>query len=643
MLVAAATNGYLPIVKLLYENGVNLHFNNDLAFIEACRHKKRDIVEFLSSKGFNFSALDSNKQISPCSCIIDNENKCLQSIFLPYEGTLDPHSSKLSRMHAVYDQLGVYKTEQSNTSLTPGSSLFENNSENTATTTTTTQATTSTPDIPVTRNRSGSWTYQSPAKPLSKLDFPRKDVEIILYCDSAEFEVKLYKYLHCLDICQKLSKALNVNYLFERNRRSSIPRIYTVHSNWELQKVVTQDRTCANKADETITPEFVIFAAGGTATSNVLNYLHDLELKKKVNSVILFDSYSSTTPNYSVISNRIYNFLTDAYWAKDNKSLAHTDRLQQPYNKWVNIIIESIDLMGQMTRCTFEEIKFEDLKDKRFRKIIESIDMSNQYHAQTKLTSIIQNKTSKQRKNDSTKPLIKATSKQLPIVLICNKLTNNDSTDNTLGLLAKLEAEWSDYIKQQLAFYDKRAGEEFDIIRENPYSRVKLGDEAVDQVQTEIKTYRLEQEYLAKRNEQIVLPALERLCCEQTGSQLHLKRPINVAIVASGGGSRAMFATYGALKGLQEIGVLPTVSYICGLSGSTWAINKLYTEINKNKPEDITGNAGLDHREALIRNSLNSAIKLSLACTPEFDFIQVAVMDRLARWAYKDRGRNLFG
>lgn len=256
---------------------------------------------------------------------------------------------------------------------------------------------------------------------------------------------------------------------------------------------------------------------------------------------------------------------------------------------------------------------------------------------QTDLTSIIQNNTDEQWKNDSTKPLLKATSKQLLIIFIRNKLTC-DTNAATVGLLAKLEAEWSDYLQQQMAFYDKRSGEEFDIIKENPYSRIKLGDEAVDQVQTDIKTYRLEQEYLTRRNTQIILPALERLCSEQRSQPANLRRPINIAIVASGGGSRAMNATLGALKGLHEIGVLPTVSYICGLSGSTWAINKLYTEINKNKLENVSGEAGLARNDVLVRESINNAIKLSLKCTPGFDFLQVAIIDQLARLAFKDHG-----
>ncbi len=49
------------------------------------------------------------------------------------------------------------------------------------------------------------------------------------------------------------------------------------------------------------------------------------------------------------------------------------------------------------------------------------------------------------------------------------------------------------------------------------------------------------------------------------------KEPLTIAICASGGGYRAMTSTLGFIKGLEEIGVLDSILYIAGLSGSTWA------------------------------------------------------------------------
>ncbi|XP_072546716.1 cytosolic phospholipase A2 zeta [Salminus brasiliensis] len=51
-----------------------------------------------------------------------------------------------------------------------------------------------------------------------------------------------------------------------------------------------------------------------------------------------------------------------------------------------------------------------------------------------------------------------------------------------------------------------------------------------------------------------------------------------VAVVLSGGGTRAMTATFGSLRGLQKLGLLDTVSYITAVSGSTWAVSTLYSD-----------------------------------------------------------------
>ncbi|XP_075399103.1 cytosolic phospholipase A2 beta-like [Tenrec ecaudatus] len=49
-----------------------------------------------------------------------------------------------------------------------------------------------------------------------------------------------------------------------------------------------------------------------------------------------------------------------------------------------------------------------------------------------------------------------------------------------------------------------------------------------------------------------------------------------VAIMATGGGVRAMTSLYGQLTGLRELGLLDCVFYITGASGSTWTLENLY-------------------------------------------------------------------
>lgn len=51
------------------------------------------------------------------------------------------------------------------------------------------------------------------------------------------------------------------------------------------------------------------------------------------------------------------------------------------------------------------------------------------------------------------------------------------------------------------------------------------------------------------------------LCVEQV--------PV-VAVVTAAGGVRSMTAMFGSLLALQELGVLDCVSYISGLSATTW-------------------------------------------------------------------------
>ncbi|XP_078419415.1 cytosolic phospholipase A2 zeta-like [Cetorhinus maximus] len=53
-----------------------------------------------------------------------------------------------------------------------------------------------------------------------------------------------------------------------------------------------------------------------------------------------------------------------------------------------------------------------------------------------------------------------------------------------------------------------------------------------------------------------------------------------VAILASGGGIRAMTSLYGVLLGLQQLHILDCITYIIGVSGSTWCMSTLYQDAN---------------------------------------------------------------
>ncbi|KAM3850911.1 cytosolic phospholipase A2 zeta-like [Vipera latastei] len=84
-----------------------------------------------------------------------------------------------------------------------------------------------------------------------------------------------------------------------------------------------------------------------------------------------------------------------------------------------------------------------------------------------------------------------------------------------------------------------------------------------------------EQEFLARRKT-IVSRALKKV--------LKLKVPPwkeevpIVAVVASGGGMRAMTSCFGSLSGLQQLGLLDILTYFSGISGSTWCMSMLYKD-----------------------------------------------------------------
>uniref|UniRef100_A0A8C8SY31 Phospholipase A2 n=1 Tax=Pelusios castaneus TaxID=367368 RepID=A0A8C8SY31_9SAUR len=51
-----------------------------------------------------------------------------------------------------------------------------------------------------------------------------------------------------------------------------------------------------------------------------------------------------------------------------------------------------------------------------------------------------------------------------------------------------------------------------------------------------------------------------------------------VAVVGSGGGTRALTSFYGSLLGLQQLSLLDSTMYLSGISGSTWCLSTLYRD-----------------------------------------------------------------
>lgn len=76
-----------------------------------------------------------------------------------------------------------------------------------------------------------------------------------------------------------------------------------------------------------------------------------------------------------------------------------------------------------------------------------------------------------------------------------------------------------------------------------------------------------EKEY-RKNRLPITKAALEKLLTRE----LQDDQTLTIAMINSGGGYRAKLCTTGSLYGAKKIGLLDTITYVTGLSGSTWAI-----------------------------------------------------------------------
>ncbi|XP_010128156.1 PREDICTED: cytosolic phospholipase A2 epsilon-like, partial [Chlamydotis macqueenii] len=109
-----------------------------------------------------------------------------------------------------------------------------------------------------------------------------------------------------------------------------------------------------------------------------------------------------------------------------------------------------------------------------------------------------------------------------------------------------------------------------------------------------------EQDFICKRKK-VVAAALKNV--------LHLDEDLQedevpvVAVMTTAGGVRSMTAMFGSLLALQELGVLDCVSYISGLSATTWTMAKLYEDVNWSQ-KDLRGPIG-DIRKRVIKSKLH--------------------------------------
>ncbi|XP_019352015.1 cytosolic phospholipase A2 delta [Alligator mississippiensis] len=86
-----------------------------------------------------------------------------------------------------------------------------------------------------------------------------------------------------------------------------------------------------------------------------------------------------------------------------------------------------------------------------------------------------------------------------------------------------------------------------------------------------------EKDFLQKRKK-VVAAALKEILHLEENLQDH-EVPV-VAIMATGGGARAMTSLYGQLSGLKKLNLLDCITYISGTSGSAWTMSSLYEDAN---------------------------------------------------------------
>ncbi|XP_066473851.1 cytosolic phospholipase A2 epsilon-like [Tiliqua scincoides] len=84
-----------------------------------------------------------------------------------------------------------------------------------------------------------------------------------------------------------------------------------------------------------------------------------------------------------------------------------------------------------------------------------------------------------------------------------------------------------------------------------------------------------EQDFIHKRKKYVAAALKNALQLEEDLQEDEI--PI-IAAMTTAGGVRSMTAMYGSLFGLQKLNLLDCISYIAGLSGTTWTMIKLYNE-----------------------------------------------------------------
>ncbi|XP_053549837.1 cytosolic phospholipase A2 [Bombina bombina] len=99
-----------------------------------------------------------------------------------------------------------------------------------------------------------------------------------------------------------------------------------------------------------------------------------------------------------------------------------------------------------------------------------------------------------------------------------------------------------------------------------------------------------QEKFFRQKRKPFVAEGIKKLLGPEKIKDLCPSRDVPViAVLGSGGGFRAMVGFSGVMKALFESGVLDCVTYVAGLSGSTWYMSSLYShpEFPKKGPKEI--------------------------------------------------------
>lgn len=125
-----------------------------------------------------------------------------------------------------------------------------------------------------------------------------------------------------------------------------------------------------------------------------------------------------------------------------------------------------------------------------------------------------------------------------------------------------------------------------------------------------------ERDFLEKRKEIIAKSLKDALDLNTAPDEV----PV-VAVLGSGGGARAMTSFYGSLQGLQDLKLLDSITYLSGVSGSTWCMSMLYENPNWSN-EDLREPINRAHKSMTSSKSGAFSAERLRHCTQELVALQ---------------------